>query len=516
MEITKQQQNVLGLSAKIDPRSIGFKLPGIQTWILLVTFLILCVFIPRTALTIARFLAIYFLLRFIAIGVFYVVTIHKTRRTQARLRATGPLDGLTAEQVARYPKIHHVVIIPNYKEPIEVLSRTLQALVDQSISGEQLTVVLAMEKGEAGAAAKGQALEERFSPSFAHFFVTVHPEGMAGEIQGKAANQNWGARFARHELVDRLGMRLEDLTITSCDADSVLDKDYFRELTREFLTTSQPENAIWQTPIFFDHNIWLVPASVRLMTFITNAVQVSELSMEPRLIFPLSTYSLSFKLVVDVGYWDPIVIAEDWHMFLRCFFAKDGDMRVHPMFLPTKADPFLGENVWKTWEIVYRTRIRHAWGAGDMVYILQQWNRNPRTPFFKKLSRLLKIWHDHMAFILASVVVGIGTLLSLSLDQNQIITYVAAPVPYLMEFVNGLGMVSMLTMWFGERMRCSNRNFTWKLTTVIPEIVSWVFLAFITFVLTGLPVLHAHTKMLLGDNLVFERTPKGILPKERV
>ena len=49
------------------------------------------------------------------------------------------------------------------------------------------------------------------------------------------------------------------------------------------------------------------------------------------------------KLVVDVGYWDPIVIAEDWHMFLRCFFAKDGDMTVRSMFLPTIGEPFLAK-----------------------------------------------------------------------------------------------------------------------------------------------------------------------------
>ena len=431
------------------------------------------------------------------------------------MRATAPLDGLTAAQIARYPKIHHVVVIPNFKEPLEVLCRTLQALADQSNSPDQLTVVLAMEETEENACAKGKELEKRFASRFAHFFVTIHPDRLAGEIPGKAANQNWGAQYAKHELVDKLGMRLEDLTITSCDADSVLDPDYFRELTREFITCPKPENFIWQTPIFFDHNIWLTPASVRLLTFITNTVPVSELSTPILNIFPLSTYSLSFKLVVDVGYWDPIVIAEDWHMFLRCFFAKDGDMSVRPMFLPTIAEPFLGETTFKTWVMVYRTRIRHAWGAGDMVYILQQWNRNPRTPFLKKTGRLVKIWHDNMAFILGSVFVTVGTLLSISFEHNPVITYIAFPVPYVIEAINGLGMVSMLVLWIGERIRCADPKYTWKLSTILPEVVSWVFFAVITFVLAGLPVLHAHTKMLMGDSLAFNRTPKGILPKKR-
>jgi cellulose synthase/poly-beta-1,6-N-acetylglucosamine synthase-like glycosyltransferase len=307
--------------------------------------------------------------------------------------------------------------------------------------------------------------------------------------------------------------RAPRLTITSSDADSVLDPDYFRQLTREFITCPKPENTIWQTPIFYDQNIWLTPASVRLLTFFNNAVQISELSNPFSMTFPLSTYSLSFKLVVDVGYWDPIVISEDWHMFLRCFFAKDGDMTVHSIFLPTTGEPFLDETTIKTWRLLYRTRVRHAWGAGDMVYMLQQWNHQPRPPFLKKLSRYLKIWHDSTVFSLGGVFVAVGTLLSVLLDNNPVITYPPFPVPYVIEALNVLGVVGMLTIWIVERFRCNNRKYSWRLSTIFSEIASWVIFPLITFVLASLPMLHAHTKMLLGSNLTFERTPKGILPK---
>ena len=515
MEITKQQTKVLKLSAKIDPRSLAFKLPGIQTWFLLILFFALCIFLPWTALTISRILAIYLLVRLVVVvAIFYGISLIKIRQTHQRMRMTAPLDGLTDVQIARYPKIQHVVVIPNFNEPVEILSRTLQALADQTISGQQLTVVLAMEDSEVDACLKGKILEDRFAQNFAHFFVTFHPARQPQEIPGKAANQNWGARYAKHELVDKLGLRLENMTITSCDADSELDPDYFRELTREFITCPKPDNAIWQTPIFFDHNIWQTPASVRLLTFISNAVLVSELSTPFCQTFPLSTYSFSFKLLADVGYWDPIVISEDWHMFLRCFFAKDGDMTVRSMFLPTIAEPFLDETTLKTWKLVFWTRVRHAWGAGDMVYMLQQWNRQPRTPVFKKLGRFLKIWHDNMAFILGSVFVTVGTLLSIILEHNPVITHPPFPIPYVMDVLNGLGMVGMLTIWIVERIRCNDARYSWKLSTIGPEIASWIIFPAITFFLAGLPVLHAHTKILLGSDLSFARTPKGIMLKK--
>jgi hypothetical protein len=87
------------------------------------------------------------------------------------------------------------------------------------------------------------------------------------------------------------------------------------------------------------------------------------------------------------------------------------------------------------------------------------------------------------------------------------------PTPYVMETLNGMGMVGILTIWIVERIRCNNRKHSWRLSAIFSEIPSWVIFLVITFVLAGLPFLHAHLKMLLGSNLTFERTPKGILPK---
>jgi hypothetical protein len=121
-----------------------------------------------------------------------------------------------------------------------------------------------------------------------------------------------------------------------------------------------------------------------------------------------------------------------------------------------------------------------------------------------------------MVFSLGGIFVAVGTGLSILLDHNPVITYLPFPVPYVIEALNVLGVVGMLTIWFTERIRANHQKYTWKPRSIIPEIVSWVFFALITFTLAGLPILHAHTKMLLGDSLTFDRTPKGILPKKHL
>ena len=513
MEMTKKQQMARDLAAKVDPGSFGYRLPGIQTWLILIAYFALIIISPHTGLVVSQIIAIYLLFRFTMVAFFYLISLDRIRRTQKRLRTGAVTDGLTPEQLAKYSKIHHVVIFPNYKEPFEVLSRSLDALVNQSIDRQQLTVVMAMEEAEPEAHEKGQLLAEKYSQYFANFLLSFHPAHMPNEIPGKAANQSWAARQVKREILDSMGIALEDVTVSSCDADSELDPNYFAEFTREFVTCNHPENFIWQTPIFFDHNIWQTPGSVRLLTFFNNAVQVSELSNPIAMAFPLSTYSLSFQLLVDVDYWDPIVISDDWHMFLRCFFAKDGDMKLRSIFLPTVGEPFLGETLWKTWVMVYKTRVRHAWGAGDMVYMLQQWRKQTRTPFLQKVGRFTTVWHDNMVFSLGGVITVVGTLLSIILDHNPVITYPPFPVPYVIPALNVLGGLGLVTIWLVERIRCNNKKYSWRFGVILGEIGSWIIFPVITFALSGIPALHAHSKMLFGGSLTFERTPKGILPK---
>jgi hypothetical protein len=516
MEITKTQQQIPNeLAARINPASFEYRIPGIQTWAILFIYLVLIIFSPRTALTLSQIVSVYLLLRFTLIAFFYLISLVKIRQEQRRVRTTSVTDGLTPDQVDRFKKIHHIVIFPNFKEPSEVLARSIQAIANQTIDHSQITVVLAMEEIEVGGRVKARQLAHRFGSSFANFLVTYHPPRIPGEIPGKAANQTWGARQVKRDIVDRLGIPLENVTVTSCDADSELDPNYFSVLTREFVTCEKPENLIWQSPIFFDHNIWHTPGSVRLLTFFNNAVQVSELSNPAAMAFPLSTYSLSFKLAVEVDYWDPLVISDDWHMFLRCYFAKDGDMHLRSIFLPTTGEPFLGESIIKTWMMVYKTRVRHAWGALDMVYVLQQWQRNGHTPFLSKLGRLVKIWHDNTIFGLGGVFTVVGTLLSIVIDHNPVITYPPFPVPYVMPVLNVLGGLGLIMIWIVERIRCNNARISWKPQVLLGEIASWIIFPVITFVLSGVPSLHAHTKILLGDSMTFERTPKGILPKNK-
>ncbi len=406
--------------------------------------------------------------------------------------------------------VHHVVLIPTYKEPITILARTLHALAVQENARHQLTVVLALEESEKDGAAKARRLQSQFEGQFAHFLVTFHPTGLPNEVAGKGSNENWAARRAKEELVDRLGMPIENMTLTSCDADSVFNPYYFATLARLFAADPQRHRRFWQSPIRFDNNTWQLTAPLRLLAFFMNATLGSELADPLTLDLPLSTYSLSFKLANEAGYWDGSVISEDWHMFLRCLFATSGKVSLRPIFLPTSADSAMGDTPRQSIMNTYRQRLRHAWGAQDIGYILQQWRRSPQTPFAVKLLYLSKVVHDHVILTTAGLVVGAVSFLLLALHGASSIAQpgplrALVSVATVGNIVVGVGMVAMT---LSEHMLCRRRSPGWRPAALLGDICMWPLLPAITLGIAGMPVLHAQAKLLLASPLIYVATPK--------
>ncbi len=491
------------LDAVRDINNFGYKIPGLFTWTILILLFVGIFTVPDLVVVSAQIVALYLLFYLFMIVFFYPVGLFRIRRWEARFSAAPQAADGASDWV------RHVVIIPNYKEPIELLARTLRGLAAQADARQRLIVVLAMEETEAGAPDKVRRLRAEFGDQFAHFLATFHPAGMPGEVPGKGSNQNWAARRAREELVDRLGIPLEHLTLTSCDADSVFHPGYFAALTRLFATDPQRYRRFWQAPLRFDNNTWQVPAAIRLVTYFANALQVSELANPLLVNFPMSTYSLSFRLADEAGYWDTAVIAEDWHMFLRCSFAGRGHVKLLPIFLPTSGNAVEGETTWQSLANSYQQRLRHAWGAQDVGYIFHQWPKSPQTPFIRKALYLAKVLHDHIIFSTAGLVVTAGSVLLVTLHTVSVI---------FLPILNALGGVTkmgnlcvafgMAAILIAEHLRCRRHSRGWNPAALVADLLTWPFLTLIMFGTIGVPVLHAQTKLMLGSPLGYVTTSK--------
>src|ERR1700704_2582422 len=80
-----------------------------------------------------------------------------------RLHAAQRRDWLTLGSGVRgFEQVHHIVLVPTYRESDEVLTETLQCLARQTLARERIGVVLAFEERDPQAPARAKRLSQRF------------------------------------------------------------------------------------------------------------------------------------------------------------------------------------------------------------------------------------------------------------------------------------------------------------------------------------------------------------------
>jgi cellulose synthase/poly-beta-1,6-N-acetylglucosamine synthase-like glycosyltransferase len=503
--LTPRSNTALILDVDSSLQNPSYKVVGLLAWLIVGSSIAGVFLFPRPLLEASRILAYYLVARLILSLVYYVVGRVYCRRWESYGWAERNRDN------PQLDKVHHVVIIPNYKEPVAILERTLESLAVQDQAQSRLTVVLAMEERETGARAKAEALRTRFGEQFAHLLITLHPADLPGEVVGKGSNQAWAALQAKRELVDRLGMSLEWMTVTSCDADSVLHPSYYAALTRLFAEDPQRQHRFWYAPIIYNNNIASTVGPIRLMALFSNGLRLGQLTNPLEAAFPVSVYSLSFQMAHEAGYWDPAVISEDWHMYLRCIFATQGKASLRPIYLPTSVDVVCGETVGQALTDYYRQQVRHSWGAEDVGYVLQQIRRRTGTPLYIKLRWLLRLLYDNLLRSSSWFVLAAGTLIPvLYYVTPEIAASGHALQPILTQLGRVFGASGSILMWISERIRCQPKGERLQRSMLVQDLISWALLPIITLVFGALPSMYAQSKLLVGSEMTFRRTPKSM------
>jgi len=404
-------------------------------------------------------------------------------------------------------KIQHVIIIPTYKEPLHTLSRTIKGLTKQTYPLEKICVVVSFEEREGKEGkSKADSLKKEFSKNFGWFFTTFHPD-IEGEVKGKSANTSWAARFVKKKLVDDQKIDPHFLTITSEDADAILHPNYLSCLTYKFLDDPQRYYKIFQPAIHFYNNIWKVPMITRVYNTTASVIQTGQLLRKDRLI-NFSTYSASFAMIIDIGFWDTDVIPEDYRIFFKSYFALEGKVSAEPIFLPTYEDAAQSSTFTKTIINQYEQVKRWAWGASDDAYIIWNWLTCKKINFWQKTTRTAKVLEDHFLWPVNWFAITIGAAIPPFLNKDFSRTILGKTLPQVSSAILTLSLLSLLIIIIID----------WKQRPKRPEEVSWlrrmfspfefVLLPVVGLIFGALPGLDAHTRLMLGKYIEYRVTEK--------
>jgi hypothetical protein len=400
----------------------------------------------------------------------------------------------------------HFFIIVTYKESIEKLSHTIQAIVDQHYDPKKLNIVLAMEEREGPSAKeKSDALHKVYESKIGGMYTTHH-ELVEGEIVGKASNATCAAKFLS-EVVRARDIDPENVIVTVCDADSILPADYTAYVTYKFLLDEDGKYRFFSAPVLLYNNFWKLPMPIRVQTMLSSVARFAYLSQRDDLI-QISTYTTNLWLLESVGYWDTDIIPEDWHIWMQAFFTLGDKVRTIPIFLPIVRDGVLSTSLIKTFKSRYSQEKRWAWGASDIPYAIVRFFHSPHIGVITKLKRILFVTEVHFmwptSFFILTISASIPSLVNPVFGR----TVLGFLLPKLSSFILTTSSFMLVIVVYIDYKLRERVKIKTKLSNMPLLLIQWYFLPIISFVFSSLPALEAHTRMLLGKKLEYKVTEK--------
>jgi len=400
--------------------------------------------------------------------------------------------------------IEHFVIIPNYKEPIYKLQSTIEAIIKNDYP-DKINLVLAFENREEEAKDKERILIKRYHQHFKNIFTTYH-QLLPNEVEGKASNQTYAAKFIEHFLLEKK-IDYKNVLVTICDADSILPKNYFSYLTYQYLKDKNRLFHFYWAPVLLYNNFWQLPIFVRIQATLSSILRLAFLEEKENLI-QISTYATSFWLLKQVNFWDVDIIPEDWHIYLQAFFRFGQKVKTLPLYTIVNGDAVYSGGLIKTLINRYQQEKRWAWGASDITYALKNLFITPKIPFFLKLKKILFIFETHFfwstSFFVLTISASIPPLIN-PLFKKTVMGFFLPKISAFILTLSSAMLVFYIILDIGIRKKLKQKI---NITSLPLLIIQWYLLPVISFFFSSTPALEAQTRLMLRKPIKYKVTEK--------
>jgi cellulose synthase/poly-beta-1,6-N-acetylglucosamine synthase-like glycosyltransferase len=429
-------------------------------------------------------------------------------RANKKVNWLQELDKLTSFK--KWQEIYHLVILPMYKEPYEVVRESFLSLKNSNYPKEKLIVVLATEeRGGEAAEATAQKIKQEFEKEFFRFLVSHHPMDLEGEISGKGANETWAIKEAKKIIIDPLKIPYENILVSAFDVDTQAGPEYFGILTYKFLTAEKPQHSSYQPIPLFTNNIYQAPALARIIAFSTTFWMMMHQSWPERLT-TFSSHSMPFKALVEIGFWQTNIVSEDSRIFWQFFLHYKGDWRTVPLFYPVYMDANVAPTFWRTIKNLYRQQRRWAWGVENVPYVLTGFAAD-KIPWREKIYRIFHLTEDFHSWATNALIIFIfGWLPAVIGGENFNVSLLSYNLPRITSFIMTLASIGIVTSAVLALSLLPPKPKKFKIRNYFFYIIQWILMPITLVVMGSLPALEAQTRLMLGKkhHLDFWVTPK--------
>ena len=482
-------------------------IPGLLSWGILSAAVISAFVVPTVAVVFIIVFDLYWMLR-VFYFIIHVLVSYTQYRRSLKINWYELLTGL-----ANWDKVYHLILLPTYKEDLPILEEAMESLLRAQYRKDRLIVVLGgEERDQKNFLRYKEDLEKRYKHQFAALLFTLHPSDLPGEIPGKGSNMRHMGLEVQKYFAGRPDIHPDDVVVSAFDVDTIAHPQYLACLAYMFRTVDKPHRSSYQPITLFSNNIWSATAPVRVAAFGTVFWLFSEL-VRPERMWTFSSHSMSWKMLTEVGFWEPDLVSEDSRIFMQGFLHYDGDYRVTPIFLPVSMDAVAGNTYWESLVALYKQQRRWAWGVEHFPYMLTQFKHHPKLPRKAKLRYIFNHLEGMFTWATAPFLIFVlGYLPFLTVDNAESALFVNSP--YTLQFMMrgatlGVFVTGALSFFLLPMRPSRAPRWNWLLM-----LAQWALLP-VTFIVFGaLPALDAQTRFMLGKYLGFNVTKKIVIPRD--
>jgi len=478
-------------------------LPGAISWLILLLIVFLSWSSPfLVAVFIIVFVVFWFLRTF-----YFSIHLWSGYKKMAENEKINWLEKL--QTIPDWENIYHLVVVPMYKEPLEVVRDGLKSLVGTDYPKEKMIVVLACEERvKEFVQSIAERIEKEFNSKFFKFLVTWHPQNLTGEVAGKGSNETWAAKIAKEKIIDPLKINYENLIFSPFDVDTCVFPKYFSCLTYQYLTSENPTKTSFQPVPLYINNIWQAPAISRIFSFSSTFWHTMN-QERPEKLITFSSHSMSFKALVEVGFKQTNVVSDDSRIFWQCFLKYDGDYRVKPLYYPVSMDANVAKNFFKTLYNIFRQQRRWAYGVGDIAYFLFGFLKNKKIPLKKKFSLGFELLEGHISWATASIMIFLLGWLPLVLGGPEFShTMISYNLPKIISRVMTFTMIGLLSSIYLSFLLLPPKPPKYGRYKYLIFFLGWLLFPIMMIFFGSLPALDAQTRWLFGRYIGFWATEK--------
>ncbi len=221
-----------------------------------------------------------------------------------------------------------------------------------------------------------------------------------------------------------------------------------------------------------------------------------------------STYSLSFKLLRDIGFWDVDVIPEDYRVFFKAFFKMKGQVWTEPIFLQTSMDAAFSHGYINSLKNKYHQERRWSWGVSDDPLFLTWWFTVPGVPFVRKTVMVYHVVLDHFLWPVNWFIVTIAANIMPFINP----VFSRTEIGFILPRVAGTILTSTIVcifalMFIDYKNRPENTPLPLRRKIFFP--FEFILMPIVGFFLSALPALISHTLLMFGKRMEYKVTDKA-------